>query len=46
MIWQKHKSKEAGSPEVSLRLETVLVAAWWLVVVGACAYGFMLGMGG
>ena len=46
MIWQRRKTISAGLPSVSLRLEKTLVAAWWLAVVGACAYGFMLGMGG
>ena len=46
MIWQRRRSTAAGLPSGSLRLETALVAAWWVVVFGACAYGFVLGMGG
>jgi hypothetical protein len=46
MIWQKRRTMSAGLPSISLQLETTLVAAWWLAALGACAYGFMLGMGG
>jgi hypothetical protein len=46
MIWQRRRSVAAGLPSVPLRLETALVSAWWLAALGACAYGFMLGMGG
>jgi hypothetical protein len=46
MIWQKRRSTSLGLPSLSLRLETTLVAAWWLAVLGACAYGFVLGLGG
>jgi len=45
MIWQRRRTVSAGLPSVSLGLEETLVAGWWLVVLGACAYGFMLGMG-
>jgi hypothetical protein len=45
MIWQRRKNISAGLPSVSLRLEKTLVAAWWLAALGACAYGFTLGMG-
>jgi hypothetical protein len=43
---QKRRATSAGLPSASVRLEGVLVAVWWFVVLGACAYGFMLGMGG
>lgn len=46
MIWHRRRTISAGLPSVSLTLEKTLVAAWWLAVLGACAYGFMLGMGG
>jgi hypothetical protein len=46
MIWQKRRITAAGMPSASLGLEASLVGAWWAVVLGACAYGFMLGMGG
>jgi hypothetical protein len=46
MIWQRRRTVSAGLPSVSLGLEKTLVAAWWLAGLGACAYGFMLGMGG
>ncbi len=46
MLWQKRRATSAGLPSVSVGLEGVLVAVWWLVVLGASAYGFALGMGG
>ena len=46
MIWQRRRTISAGLPSVSLRLEKALVAAWWIAALCACAYGFMLGMGG
>jgi hypothetical protein len=46
MIWQTRRTTSAGLPSISLRLEKSLVAVWWLVALGACAYGFMLGIGG
>lgn len=46
MIWQRRRLISAGLPSVSLTLEATLVAVWWLAALGACAYGFMLGMGG
>ena len=46
ILWKKRKPLPVGSPYVSVVLEGTLVAAWWVVVLGACAYGFMLGMAG
>jgi hypothetical protein len=46
MIWQKRKTTSAGLPSVSLTPEKILVAGWWLAVLLACSYGFMLGIGG
>jgi hypothetical protein len=46
MLWQKRRATSSKVPTIPLRLEGMLVAVWWLVLLGACAYGFMLGMGG
>jgi hypothetical protein len=46
MIRRRRRTISAGLPSASLTLEKTLVAAWWLAALGACAYGFMLGMGG
>jgi hypothetical protein len=46
MFWQKRRIIAAGTPSVSLGLEATLVTAWWAVVIAACVYGFILGMGG
>jgi hypothetical protein len=46
MIWQRRRSNVPSLLERSLKLETALVVAWWLAVIGACACGFMIGMGG
>lgn len=40
------KNRRATLPAKSLKLEGILLLSWWIIVVGACAYGFMLGMGG
>jgi hypothetical protein len=45
MVW-KNRRTETDIPKQRLRLEGMLVIAWWLVLVVVCAYGFMLGMGG
>ncbi len=46
MVWHTRRKLSAGIPSVSLRLEATLVIAWWAIVIGTCAYGFMLGMAG
>jgi len=46
MLWRKRRTISTGVPAASVRLEGMLVGAWWLIVIGASAYGFMLGMGG
>jgi hypothetical protein len=46
MAWKKWRAVSAGMVAAPLRFEGILLLAWWLVVLGACAYGFMLGMGG
>jgi len=40
------KNRTSGKPVRSLKPEGILLLSWWIIVVGACAYGFMLGMGG
>jgi hypothetical protein len=45
-LWQKRRATSAGLYSPSLVFEGILVAVWWVIVLGACAYGFMLGMGG
>jgi len=40
------KSRRATLPAGSLKLEGILLLSWWIIVVGACVYGFALGMGG
>jgi hypothetical protein len=40
------KNRRGGRPVRSLKFEGILLVTWWIIVVGACAYGFMLGMGG
>jgi hypothetical protein len=43
MVWN---NRRATLPVRSLRFEGILLLAWWLTLLGACAYGFMLGLGG
>lgn len=45
LFWQKHKATAAQLGSESVRIEGIFVAIWWLIVLGACAYGFALGMG-
>jgi hypothetical protein len=40
------KNRMATMPARSVKVEGILLLSWWIIVVGACAYGFMLGMGG
>ena len=40
------KNGRATMPVRSFKLEGILLLGWWIVVLGACAYGFMVGMGG
>jgi hypothetical protein len=40
------KSRRATVPIKALRFQGILLLIWRIVVLGACAYGFMLGMGG
>jgi hypothetical protein len=43
MAWKK---RQGNLPIASLKFEGMLLFAWWLILLGACAYAFMLGMGG
>lgn len=40
------KNRRATRSARSLKLEGILLFSWWIIVVGACAYGLILGMGG
>lgn len=46
MVWKKATVASAEMPVPPLTCEGVLLAAWWLVALGSCAYAFALGMGG
>jgi hypothetical protein len=46
MVWKNRRATSAGLAVSPLKYEGMLVLTWWLVVLGACAYGYMLGMGG
>ena len=43
MLWN---NRRATPPVRSIRFDGFLLLTWWLTLLGACAYGFMLGMGG
>jgi hypothetical protein len=40
------KNRRAEGPTRSMRFDGILLLAWWVALLGVCAYGFMLGMGG
>ena len=40
------KSRRALMPATSLKFDGILLISWWIIVIGACIYGFALGMGG
>ncbi len=40
------KNRRPALPISLIRFEAILLLLWWLAVLGACAYGFMLGMAG
>ncbi len=44
MVWKKRKAMSAGISSPELSLEGTLLLAWWLALLGACVYGFMLGV--
>jgi predicted membrane protein len=43
VVW---KNRRAASPIRSIRLDGILLLTWWIALLGVCAYGSMLGMGG
>ena len=43
LLW---KNRRTTPPIRSLRFEAILPLNWWIMVLGAYAYGFMLGMAG
>ena len=43
VVW---KNRRAAAPIRSTRFDGILLLAWWIVLLGVCAFGFMLGMGG
>jgi hypothetical protein len=45
-LWRRRRALVAGFAAEQLLLETILITSWWLLVLGACAYAYMLGMGG
>jgi hypothetical protein len=40
------KNRQSGQPTRSLQFDGILLFTWWVALLAACAYGFMLGMGG
>jgi hypothetical protein len=42
-VW---KNRGAASPIRSIRFDGILLLTWWIALLGMCAYGYMLGMGG
>ena len=40
------RNRRAQLPVTSIRFDGILLLTWWFVLLGVCAYGFMLGMGG
>ena len=43
MLWKTYR---AGLLVRSVRFEGILLLAWWLTILAACAFAFMMGMGG
>jgi len=39
------KNRRATPPAKSLKFEGILLLSWWIIVIGACVYGFALGTG-
>jgi hypothetical protein len=46
MVWKQRKAMFAGISSPQLSFEGILLLPWWVVLLGICAYGFALGMGG
>ncbi len=44
LVLRKNRRAELSIP--SIRLDGILLLAWWIALLGVCAYGFVLGMGG
>jgi hypothetical protein len=42
---RNRKAVARGRPSEDLRFDSILVTSWWLIVLGSCAYAYMLGMG-
>jgi len=40
------KNRRAAMSITPVRFEGILLLLWWLTLLGTCAYGFMLGLGG
>jgi hypothetical protein len=40
------KNRRAASPLRPILVDGILLLTWWIVLLGVCAYGFMIGMGG
>jgi hypothetical protein len=40
------KNRRDTLPARSLKFDGFLLLSWWMIVIGACVYGFALGMGG
>jgi hypothetical protein len=47
-LWRKIRKSDAvmGQPPRKAPLDAVLLLAWWIVLVLACLYAFMMGLGG
>ena len=43
IVWKNRRGALAVRP---IRFEGILLLLWWLVVLGSCLYGFVLGMAG
>jgi hypothetical protein len=46
IAWKKRRMKPSETPLPRIRVEGMLLLAWWVTLLGLLAYGFMLGMGG
>jgi hypothetical protein len=43
IVWQNRRATLTARP---LKFEGILLLTWWIIVIGACVFGFVLGMGG
>ena len=46
LLWQKRRAQSAGKAPLSIRIEGIMVAVWWVIVLVASAYAYMLGLAG